>query len=401
LKRQNDRIKEKDVIFELWRKQREMNQNLLIKNANCYIDGAFVEKDIFVIAGKIADFKKDCCGFTDCTEVDYSGFYVVPGFIDIHTHGAAGCDVNAAGLEEFETISAFFATKGVTSFLASILTDSPENTRNILDVIARYKAMQHSGAQLLGAHLEGPFLAHAKKGAMPPEYLKEADLDLFESYAASGVVKYITVAPEVPGAGDLIKNISSRIPVAIGHSAATYAQAKQAIDGGARVSTHTFNAMEGIDRVEPHILGAALESDIYNEIIADGAHVHPANIRLLYRLKGNRKIIAITDSIAATGMPDGTYRLGANDVELKGINCFMSGTATRAGSALTMDAALKNLMRFLHISLEEAIPMVSQNAADVFGLNKGYIRIGYDADFAVLDKDFNVVNTIIGGCVQL
>ncbi|MBR0414239.1 MAG: N-acetylglucosamine-6-phosphate deacetylase [Clostridia bacterium] len=376
-----------------------MNQ-LLIKNANCYIDGAFVKKDLFVIDGKIADFKKACCTFIDCEEVDYSGLCVVPGFIDIHTHGAAGCDVNAAGLEDFETISAFFAKKGVTSYFASILTDSPENTRSILDTIARYKATPHSGAQLLGAHLEGPFLSHAKKGAMPAEYLKEADLKLFESYAESGVVKYITIAPEANGACNLIESIASRVPVAIGHSAATYEQSIMAIASGARVSTHTFNAMEGIDRVEPHILGAALESEIYNEIIADDAHVHPANIRLLYRLKGNQKIIAITDSIAAAGMPDGTYRLGANEVDLQGLNCFVKGTKTRAGSALTMEAALKNLMKFLDISLEEALPMVSQNAADLFGFNKGYIRIGYDADFTVLDKDFNVVHTIIDGVVQ-
>lgn len=373
--------------------------NMLLKNALCYIDGAFFKKDIFVINGKIADFKSGCCGFDTPEVVDCDGAYVLPGFIDIHTHGANGADVNSATEEDFAKIASFFASKGTTAFLASVLTDSEENTLNILSNITRYMISGESGAALLGAHLEGPFLSPAKKGAMPEQYLRSADQALFERYFSTGAVKYITVAPEVAGALPLIEYASKRLTVAIGHSAADYNTALQAVKNGAMVSTHTFNAMQGIDRIEPNILGACFDTDIYNEIIADGRHVHPANIRMLYRLKGNKRVIAITDSIEATGLPDGAYHLGANDVTLAGADAFITGTSIRAGSVLTMDNALKNLMRFLDIPLEEVVPMLTENPADLLHLNKGYIRIGYDADFVLMGKDYTVLKTIVGGNV--
>ena len=373
--------------------------NMLLKNALCYIDGAFFKKDIFVINGKIADFKPGCCGFDTPEVVDCGGAYVLPGFIDIHTHGANGADVNSASVKDFENISSFFASKGTTSYLASVLTDSEEKTLHILSNIASFMVSQSNGAALLGAHLEGPFLSPVKKGAMPAQYLKTADLDLFERYYDTGAVKYITVAPEVEGVLPFIESVSEKAVVAIGHSAADYQTSLQAVQKGAAVSTHTFNAMQGIDRTEPSILGACIDTDIYNEIIADGRHVHPANIRMLYRLKGNKRVVAITDSIEATGLPDGAYRLGANDVTLAGADAFITGTSIRAGSVLTMDNALKNLMRFLDIPLEEAVPMLTENPADLLHLNKGYIRIGYDADFVLMDKDYKILKTIVGGRV--
>ncbi len=377
-----------------------MNQNnMLLKNALCFIDGAFFKKDIFVLNGKIADFKKSCCGFDNLEVIDCHGAFLLPGFIDIHTHGANGVDVNRATTDDFEKISSFFASKGTTAFLASVLTDSEENTLHILSNIARYMISGVSGAALLGAHLEGPFLSPAKKGAMPEQYLRSADKALFERYFNTGAVKYITVAPEVEGVQSLIQYASKKVTVAIGHSAADYNTALQAVKNGAMVSTHTFNAMQGIDRTEPSILGACIDTDIYNEIIADGRHVHPANIRMLYRLKGNKRVIAITDSIEATGLPDGAYHLGANDVTLSGADAFIAGTNIRAGSVLTVNNALKNLMRFLDISLEEAVPMLTENPADVLHLNKGYIRIGYDADFVLMGKDYTVLKTIVGGRV--
>ena len=373
--------------------------NMLLKNALCYIDGAFFKKDIFVINGKIADFKPGCCGFDTPEVVDCGGAYVLPGFIDIHTHGANGADVNSATKEDFTKIASFFASKGTTAFLASVLTDSEENTLNILSNITHYMISGESGAALLGAHLEGPFLSPAKKGAMPEHYLKPADTRLFDTYFNTGAVKYITVAPEVAGALPLIEYAANKTVVAIGHSAADYNTALQAVNNAAAASTHTFNAMQAVDRTEPNILGACFDTDIYNEIIVDGRHVHPANIRMLYRLKGNKRVIAITDSIEATGLPDGAYHLGANDVTLAGADAFITGTSIRAGSVLTMDNALKNLMRFLDIPLEEAVPMLTENPADLLHLNKGYIRIGYDADFVLMGKDYTVLKTIVGGRV--
>ncbi|MBQ6381742.1 MAG: N-acetylglucosamine-6-phosphate deacetylase [Clostridia bacterium] len=375
--------------------------NLWIKNANAYIDHRFVKTDVYVLNGKIADFRRDCCAFEDVPVLDLKGAYLVPGFIDIHTHGAAGIDVNAADGEGFAKMAAFFASKGTTAFLASVLTDSPEHTTQILEQIALFKSTQPGGgASLLGAHLEGPFLAAAKKGAMPEAYLKSGDTKLLGRYLESGVVKYITIAPEIEGAQPLIAYAAQHIPVALGHSAADYATAQKAISAGAKAATHCFNAMRGLDRTEPAILGAVLENeDIANELIADGKHVHPANIRLLYRLKGNKKVMLITDSIQAAGMPDGQYRLGMNDVTLSGGEVFLSDTNTRAGSVLTMDRALRNILDFLDISLEEALPMLCENQAELFGLNKGYIRLGYDADFTVLGNDLTPLKTIVGGNV--
>lgn len=361
------------------------------------MDGAFVKKDVLVLNGKIVGFEKGCCVFDDVKEYDCDGCYLVPGFIDIHTHGACGVDVNRAKAPDFEKLAAFYASKGTTSFFASVLSDSVDNTLRILDEIARFTMIQNSGAQLLGAHLEGPFLSKEKKGAMPEKYLKAADIELFEQYASSAVAKYITIAPEIEGALDLIPPASKKMVVGIGHSAADYDTTVKAIEGGTKIATHTFNGMRGLDRVEPAILGAVLEEDIYTEVIADGRHVHPANVHLLYRLKGNKRIIAITDSIEAAGLADGQYHLGDNSVTLQGEDAFISGTDTRAGSVLSMDKALHNMMRFLNIPLETALPMFTENPADVFKLNKGYMRIGYDADLLVLDKNYTLLHTFVGG----
>lgn len=369
----------------------------LFKNALVYLEGEFVNTPVLVENGKISSLSEPCCSFENIELIDLESSYLLPGFIDIHTHGGFGVDVNNASVEGFEILSKFFASKGTTSYLASVLTDSRQKTLKILESVSEAMRSGITGANLLGAHLEGPFLSKEKKGAMPEEYLKPANKELFDEYFQSGVVKYITIAPETEGALDLIKAISPSLSVALGHSNADFSTAMKAIELGAKASTHTFNAMRQLDRVEPGILGAVMASDIFNEIIADGRHVHPENVKMLYKLKGNKKLVAITDSIEAAGMPDGEYKLGINDVVLKGSDAFLKGTSSRAGSVLTMDNALKNLMEFLDISLEEAIPMLTQNPADLLGLNKGYIRIGYDADFTVLDKELNVVGTVIGG----
>lgn len=366
--------------------------DLFIKNVLVFINSEFIKKDICIKNGVIVSFEKPS---ENMPEFDAGGNYLVPGFIDIHTHGAVGVDVNSASIEGFERMSRFFASRGVTSFLASILTDSEENTLKTLKLINEYSSQ--SGAKLLGAHLEGPFLSPEKKGAMPEKYLRKGDNALLKKYLDTGAVKYITVAPEVEGVKEIIEEFGAVLPFALGHSAADYQTTLNIIKSGAVASTHTFNAMQGIDRTEPNILGAVLEADIYNELISDGYHVHPANMRMLYKLKGNKKIIAITDSIEAAGMPDGEYKLGANAVSVKNGEAFLSGTKTRAGSVLCADNALKNLIKYLDIPLEEALPMLTENPADLLKLKKGYIKIGYDADFTLLDKNLNVINTIISG----
>lgn len=215
---------------------------LLIKNANAFIGGKFKITDIFIKDGVISSFSKP---EHECGEWDFGGAYLVPGFIDIHTHGGAGVDVNGASAEDFGKLSRFFASCGTTSFLASVLTDSEENTFNILSRISEYNSEKHTGANLLGAHLEGPFLSPAKKGAMPEKYLRKGDSALLEKYLKTGIVKYITVAPEVEGVSELIRDYKGVLPFALGHSAADYETALNAVRAGAAASTHTFNAMQG------------------------------------------------------------------------------------------------------------------------------------------------------------
>lgn len=372
--------------------------NIYLKNGSVYIDGKFRRINITVKGGKIIALGEE--NTDDFKEIDCAGKYVCAGFIDIHSHGANGVDVNSAKCEDFSKIACFFASKGTTSFLASVLTDSEDNTEKILGNIKAYQSAEHDGAELLGAHLEGPFLSAEKKGAMPEKLLRTADSSLLEKYLETDCVKYITVAPEVVGNLELIKNFSHRLRFAIGHSAADYDTALKAVENGAVSSTHTFNGMLGIDRLQPNILGAAMDSDIFNEIISDGVHVHPANIRMLYKLKGNRRVIAITDSIMATGLKDGAYSLGCRSVTVRGADAMITGTDTRAGSVLTMNVAFKNLMNFLGESAENVLPMLSENPADLLGITKGYIKVGYDADFTILNPYFDVVSTIVGGKVQ-
>ncbi len=373
-----------------------MNNNIYIKNARVYFEGKFENKSVAVKNGRIISLGK--ANSENLPELDAGGNMLMPGFIDIHTHGAVGEDVNLADENGFGKIAEFFASRGTTAFLASVLTDTRDNTLKILKTINRYISGQHeNGAQLLGAHLEGPFLSKAKKGAMPEELIIDGNYELFESYLKCGNVKYITIAPECGNNLEFIKKISNKICVAVGHSQADYQTALRAVKNGAKVSTHTFNAMVGIDRVEPNLLGAVLDSDIYNEIIADGRHVHPSNIRLLYKAKGNRRMIAVTDSIQATGFGDGSYTLGEYAVTVKGADAYLTGTSVRAGSVLTVDKAFKNLMEFLHLAPCAIVPMFSENPALLFNLNKGFIKEGYDADFVIADDNIHIKYTIVNG----
>ena len=283
--------------------------------------------------------------------IQADGLRLVPGFIDVHTHGAAGVDVNAADKAGLRRIAAFFATQGVTAFNASVLTDTPETTEKCLGAIANVMSDRGMGAQLLGAHLEGPFLAKEYKGAMPEALLREGDEKLLRAYQNRfpGVIRYITVSPEVPGVVDMIGKISQDVTVAIGHSGADYDTSMEAIRRGARCVTHTFNAMRLFHQHQPAIMGAALESDCWCEAICDGRHLHPGTVRMLLKCKGWDRVIAITDSIMAAGLPDGNYKLGVNDVVVRDGDAVLASNGVRAGSTLTLAQALEE-HRGLHRS---------------------------------------------------
>ena len=334
--------------------------------------------------------------------LDVSGCLVLPGFIDLHTHGGGGVDVNAADRDGLRTIGRFFASQGVTGWQCSVLTDTPEQTLWCIGQARRVIESRPDGAALLGIHLEGPCLAPEYKGAMPEGLLmKKADPALFARYqqAAGGHITYVTVSPEVEGAAALIPALREMgITVAIGHSGAAYDEAMVCIGAGASAATHTANAMRLFHQHEPAIFGAVLETDVWCEAICDGLHLHPGAVRFILKAKGWDKVVAITDSIMAAGLPDGRYKLGVNDVEVVDGDAKLAGGGARAGSTLTMVQALRNLVRFTGRPAWEVCRLMTANPAALMGWrNKGTIAPGMDADLTVLDEDLQVRYTVVGG----
>ena len=340
----------------------------LFTNGKVYVDGQFQDTDLLVQDGRVAGFS----GKAD-EVVDLGGKLLVPGFLDLHTHGGDGVDVNAATAQDLAKIGKFFAKNGTTGWLCSILTDTPEQTLWCIDQAKAAMAAPITGAQLMGIHLEGPFLCSAYKGAMPEHLLRKGDPALFRQYqqAAEGAVRYITVSPEVEGVVDMIAEIAGHTTVAIGHSGADYETSCAAIDAGAACCTHTFNAMGLFHQHRPGIMGAVLERPVCCEAICDGRHLHPGSVRMLLACKGWDKVVAVTDSIQAAGLPDGHYKLGVNDVVVEDGDAKLASNGVRAGSTLTTGQALKNLVKS--------------------------IAPGKDADLVVLDQDLNVTATYVAG----
>ncbi len=376
-------------------------EQLLFTNGRVYRDGQFRREDVLVEDGKLSFPGVPPEG---CRVVDLKGAMLVPGFLDLHTHGGDNVDVNAATAEDFAQISRFFARNGTTGWLCSILTDTEEQTLWSIGQAREAMAAPIAGARLLGIHLEGPFLSPEYKGAMPEHLLRKGDAALFRRYqqAAGGTVRYLTVAPEVEGVVDMLREISGEVAVAIGHSGADYETAIRAIDAGARACTHTFNAMGLFHQHRPSIMGAVLERPVYCEAICDGRHLHPGTVRMLLACKGWDRVAAVTDSIQAAGLPDGRYKLGVNDVVVEDGDAKLASNGVRAGSTLTTGQALKNLAAFTGQPVERVLPLLTLNPARLIGMEerKGSIAPGKDADLVVLDDQLNVKQTYVSGvCV--
>jgi len=373
-----------------------------IINGSVYVDRAFKEKTIAIQDGKITLLDAETTVPADVEIYDAAGKKVVPGFIDIHTHGSVGVDVNAATAEDLEKICRFVAKNGTTSWFCSVLTDTKEQTEWCIDEFKKHKEMGSEGANLLGIHLEGPFLSTEYKGAMPEHLLMKPNMQLLKEYQerAEGNIKYITISPEVEGiADDIPKMKELGITVAIGHSGADYETSWKAINNGAECCTHTFNAMKLLHQHFPAIMGAALESDIFCEAICDGRHLHPGTVRLLIKTKGIERVVAITDSIMAAGLPDGNYKLGVNDVVVKDGDAKLADTGVRAGSTLTQNVALKNLLSFTGRPLEEILLLLTENPAKLLKVfdTKGSIADGKDADLVVLNEANDIADVFVGG----
>ncbi len=336
---------------------------------------------------------------------------LAPPFFDIHVHGAAGHDVMEGSAHAFQRVGEFLATKGVAYYLPTTVTAPMDRTMRALEGIATaIEAISEGPAALpIGIHLEGPFISHAKRGVHPAAEIQPPSIPLFDrmQQAARGHIRLMTIAPETPGALDLIEHATkSGIKVSLGHSDATAAQARAAIAAGASSATHTFNAMRRLDHREPGIAGVVLDAHaLFAELICDGIHVAPEVVRLWLRSKTEERAILVTDGISATGMPDGNYSLGEFDVAVANGRCLLAsdlaaGVETLAGSVLTMDRAVANLQRFTGASLATAVHLASRNPARMLGLEPlGEIAVGRPANFNVFSPDGTLRSTILRGRV--
>lgn len=328
-----------------------------------------------------------------------SGYHLIPGFIDLHVHGANGSDVMDGTDDALKNIANTLAKEGTTSFLATTMTGAPEIIEKSLQNIARFQ--NNNGAKMLGVHLEGPFISTVKSGAQFSKYIVEPDISLLKKWQkiSNNAIKMVTFAPEVSSPEWINYLLQQNIIPALGHSNATFHEAKNAISCGANYVTHLFNAMRALHHREPGLVSAALlNDDVYTEIIVDGVHLHPVIVDLILRLKNKDKVILITDAIRAKCMKDGIYDLGGQSVQVKsGVATLPDGTL--AGSTLKMSAAIHNLLQFTQTDFFTAVKMATENPAKALGIfqQKGSIALHKDADLVVLDDKFNVVLTICEG----
>jgi N-acetylglucosamine-6-phosphate deacetylase len=331
-------------------------------------------------------------------EISAADMTAVPGFVDIHNHGAGGRDVMEGSAEAQAVVARTLAHHGTTSFLPTTVTASPEDTcrsvRGIAQYIGTQDRVEDARAEALGIHFEGPFLSAIRRGVHPQEWLKLPSAELLEKFleAAAGYARILTIAPELFGAMPCIAAArKAGLVVAMGHTDATYEQARAAIAHGARHAVHVYNAMRPFSHRDSGVIGAVLTSpEVTAELIADGVHVDEAAAKLLLQAKGAERVILVSDGTAATGMPDGTYRLGNFQVTVSGGVCRNS-EGKLAGSTLTLDRAVRNIVN-LGVPLTDAVRMLTLNPATLLGLEfkKGALRPGADADIVLLDEGLHI-----------
>ncbi len=369
---------------------------MIIANARVLVGGKILPgTDMLIQNGRIQAVGKELKG---AKRLDARGALLAPGFVDLHMHGCAGDDAMDGG-DAVRRMAEWLPKTGVTAFTPTTMCDALDNTRGALEGVKR--AMENpSGARVLGCHLEGPFLNATRKGAQPERFVKNPSLDAYarivDGYEA--LPRVITVAPEIDGATELIGILKSSVAVSAGHTDATAEQFEAAVDAGITQVTHLFNAMSPFTHRAPGVAGAALSDErVRVQLIADLIHLHPLALKLAWRAKGPALCLLITDAMAATGMPDGDYRLGANRVLVR------SGAArledgTLAGSTLTMDRAVRNMVKAVGVPEADALRMASEYpCAAIRETERGVIREGMIADLVLLDGDYTPLATVVGG----
>ena len=387
----------------------KMNQSLIIKGLSVHAEGGVLSNSNVVILGTTIDkIAVNAKSFPpDAKVLEFpEHWHLVPGFIDMHIHGAMGVDCMDADLAGLAAISRYLPEEGVTSFLATTMASSKVKIEKALCAIKTYYIEQTSeGSELIGINLEGPFLSSKRCGAQPLADIIDPDLQLLQKWQdlSGNLLRAVTVAPERAGALSLITYLRSQnVSVAFGHSEADYEQGLAAIDAGLDHVTHLFNAMPGIGHRNPNaIIALLLDSKVTVELIADGIHVHPAILKLALKLKGAERIILVSDGIRAKGLGDGDYDFVGQLVQVRnGVARLSDGTL--AGSVMRLDQALRNMLKFTDCSLTDVLKMVTENPARKLGIfdRKGSIASGKDADLVVLDENYRVKMTVCRGNIE-
>lgn len=359
-----------------------MSDRILYKN--CRIDGVLCDLEV-------TDGRFSAIGNIEGEGVDLGGADVFPGLIDIHTHGACGRAVYGVGDECLEenlaVVCDYFARCGITAWCPS--TCSP---REKLEHILSLDFGAFRGARIVGLHLEGPYISPKKPGAIEPSNMRLPRVEDFDSYDK---IKLITVAPELEGAMEYIREMSTKVKISIGHTCADYETTVNAIKNGADCLNHTFNAMSPIHHREPGPIGAAMDMGIYAEAICDGVHLHPSIVRMLYRTFGRERMIMVSDTVAGAGLPDGEFVIDGNKRVIKD-GVIRNASGALAGSWCNLHEDVRRTISF-GIPRADAYYMASTTPARYLGLNKGRIEVGYDADFIAVDSTDKLLLTVIGG----
>lgn len=371
-----------------------------IINGKIILEDRILEDRVLIITDKVERII-DINELNTCKDIeiiDAGGCYVSPGFIDIHIHGAGGYDTMDGSIDALKEISRTIVRKGTTAFLPTTMTMDKVNIFKALNSVKNSMKEDLPGAKILGVHLEGPFINEKYKGAQNSQYIIKPDYEFIREYIE--IIRIITLAPETDENFQFIDKIKRHhnVVLSIGHSNATYEQSLQGINRGITHSTHTFNAMTPLHHRKPGIVGAALTTDITCEVIVDNIHVHPCVYKLLIDVKGIDSVVLVTDSMRAGCMDEGIYELGGQRVFVQGEAARLED-GTLAGSILSLNKAIKNVIEGTGIKIYEAVRMATLNPARVIGVDskKGSIEAGKDADLVIFNDNFDVKHAIIGG----
>jgi len=384
-----------------------MNNSWMISGPCLYTEVGRIEQGSIVIhQGKIAALSPAMPSANIQCYTFPANYHLIPGLIDFHVHGAAGADSMDIDEGAFNILRQALVQEGVTSYLATITTASKEKIELIIDHLTHCikEQDQFSGATCLGLYLEGPFISSKRAGALKPEFFLEPDFALLSVWCnlAKGLIKVMTFAPELPQADELFRFLTDHQVIAsIGHTDAAFEITQKMLDLGCDHATHLFNAMPPIHHRAPGAVTALLlDERACVEVIADGIHLHPAIVKLIFKLKGKDRILGITDAMRAKYLIDGEYELGGQNVHVKNNRAILTD-GTLAGSTLKMNEAFRNMIAWTACSIEEAIAMYAGNSAKRLGLYDqiGSLQVGKEADFVVMDSNFNVVMTVCKGVI--